>query len=203
MTVFWPREIWKISKQVSVLSIVNQRNRGIEKSVVNYWLSEENVVIGQATCAYIVRENLKLNPLALALILLVFWTMLELFVWKKHTSLYDSIICKDGNCYKKIILMSKFINFIIDFLAKKARVIVFDQNFHVCEFITNWLKAKPCIQILYCFNITVIVKSSSLFTKASKPKKKRCMHCRETNCINAQVSFTEFTLARVLHHCSS
>jgi hypothetical protein len=29
------------------------------------------------------------------------------------------------------------------------------------------------------------------------------MHCRETNGIDAQVSFTDFTLARVLHHCSS
>jgi hypothetical protein len=63
--------------------------------------------------------------------------MLEIFAWKKHTSLYGSIICKDGNFYKKILLMPKFKNFIIDSQAKKARVIVFDQNFHVCEFNTN------------------------------------------------------------------
>jgi len=40
------------------------------------------------------------------------------------------------------------------------------------------------------------------FIKASKTKKKSCMNCRETNHINAQVSFTETTLARVLHNCS-
>jgi len=40
------------------------------------------------------------------------------------------------------------------------------------------------------------------FPKASKPEKKSCMNCRETNHINAQVSFAEATLARVLHNCS-